>query len=276
MLSGIRKISIFDPATGITVQVNQVVPEGELMIAKPLSLEDSDGEYFYDGDESYFEFGIYDNSNAYDQLKKWMDAGTPIQIVATGLEQNLLWYESVPLLIERKFIMKAGNRNFYICRVAKKRGTHSINVYSNLVRNGGIWEDDDADEKADLLTYSGIGIYTFNDIDLYQSIFPTAPSNTAHTGYIIFPLAGISLYAKLNQKLQSPIQSWTLYIQAFNFASGLLGQVSVADADYIISLLLPTTTYKVRLIMAIDTGDNVKFFLPYLGLQRDNYLDINY
>ena len=227
MLSGIRKISIFDPATGITVQVNQVVPEGELMIAKPLSLKDSDGEYFYDGDESYFEFGIYDNSNAYDQLKKWMDAGTPIQIVATGLEQSLLWYESVPLLIERKFIIKSGNRNFYIIRVAKKRGTHDINVYSNLLRSKGIWEDDNADEKADLLTFGGTGTHDFDETLSRQYTIGGIPFGaTITTGWITFPITGIKLCAKLNQRLQSPVQNWTLTMQAWSYAVGLLAQDS--------------------------------------------------
>jgi len=278
MISGLRKISIYNPSTGVVVQLNHVAPDGDVKIRSPLHIMDPDGEYVYDGDESYFEFGFYDRSNAYDQLKTWMDAGTGIRIVGTGIEQNLLWRESVPILIEKKMNMGVGNRNFIICRVAKKRGTHDIKLLSNLVRTGGKWVDADVDEEVDCLTFSGTGSRTFFETadPTYQYMTGGASGDTATTGLIVFPVSGVALYAKMNQKVQSPSQVWTLYLQIYNYSSLLLTQATASSVDSLLSINLPATTYHVRITISVSLGNNVKFHLPYLGVKRNDYSNINY
>jgi hypothetical protein len=79
----------------------------------------------------------------------------------------------------------------------------------------------------------------------------------------------------VNQRAQSPAQGWNFIFQAWS-AGGFLEQASVDDVDDLLELYLPAGTYKVRFTISTNFLDNVKFYLPYLGLKRDNYLEVNY
>ena len=54
MFTGIQKISVYDPATGTTVQFNNIAPEGEFQDGK-FGDEDSQGRMLYAGDDAAFE-----------------------------------------------------------------------------------------------------------------------------------------------------------------------------------------------------------------------------
>ena len=80
----------------------------------------------------------------------------------------------------------------------------------------------------------------------------------------------------MNQKVQSPSQNWTFDLEVRSFADDLLDSDSASDSDDVLEVTLPTNSYSIRVKITAESTDNVKFFLPYVGLQRDNYLDINF
>lgn len=273
MISGIKKISVFDPATGTTVQLNNIVPEGLAQIKKPIIIKNVDGELTPDGDDSYFEFSAYD-PEGYDQLKDWMDAGTDVQCVAAGVEQNLLWYESVPLIVEKRYGFSAGGRNIFTVKLAKKRGIHNILLLANLIRSGGRWEDDDSDGEADLFTSkTGTADYTFDGINFLQAIDSVSVSTT--NTLFVFPISNANIYAKLNWNAGEP-SGYGLEIEAYSFVGSLLGFAGTQDADNVINLLTPAGTYKLKLKITINSGVLIEFSLPFIGMKRNTYLDINH
>ena len=274
MITGVKKISVYDPATGTTVQLNNIVPGADAKIKRPIEILDVDNELYYDGDESFLEFSSY-KLEGYDQLEAWMIANTQVQLVVAGIDYNLFWYESAKITVYKNYGFAIGNRNTFNVRISKARGNHSIYAYTNLVRVNGKFVDADANEEVDNFTFTGTGVYAFDDTNLYQQVDGLSGGVVASSGYIIYPFTGINMYAKIN-RVAGETQNWTFYLQAYNYASGLLGESTITDSDSIINLLLPANTYKIRIKATIGTGKVLKFYIPFLGAQRGNYLDINY
>ena len=276
MFTGVQKVSIYDPATGTTVQLNKIAPDADVKIKAPIELLDVNHNLYYDGDESYIEFASFDIEKFY-QLETWMIAHTPVRLVAAGLDYNIFWEESVNLTVRKTYGFQIGNRNMMIIKMQKERGTHSIYAVTNFVRKLGRFVDANANEKADNLSFAGIGTYAFDDATAYQQITGGIGGDTASTGLIVFPVSGLTLYAKMNLRATGgPAMEWDFYLQALDYSGSILGTSTVSDSDDVLSLLLPANTYRVRITIAVDGTYVVRFFIPYLGMQRGNYLDVNF
>jgi len=96
MISGIQKLSIYDPATGTTVQLNHISTGSTFKIKDVLTEEDGKGGTVYAGDDSEAKIVSFDTAG-FSQLETWMNNGTPINFVAYGLEDNILWYENTTM-----------------------------------------------------------------------------------------------------------------------------------------------------------------------------------
>ncbi len=270
VITGVKKISVYDPATGTTVQLNNIVPGADAKIKRPIEILDVDNELYYDGDESFLEFSSF-TLEGYDQLETWMIANTPVQLVVAGIDYHILWYESAKITVYKNYGFAIGNRNTFNVRISKKRGTHSIYAYTNMLRTNGKWEDDDVDEKADCLTFSGGAGVTYDFNNDIQTI--TTGASTNATADIIFPFSGINIVSALNRQSGN---GWTIKVRALNYASSIIGTSESTVFDNV-TLLLPANTYKIRWEVAIGiSSGSVLFKLPFIGSQRGNYLDINY
>lgn len=276
MFTGVQKIAVYDPILFSVVQLNKIATEGEVRIKNPIEIQDVNSDLYYDGDESSIEFGCYDLSG-FDQLDAWMRAGTAVNLVAAGLDYNLLWHESTKLTCKKTYGMAVGNRNFFTVKLQKERGNHSIYALSNIVRYNGRFIDADANEKADGMSFVGNGTYNFDDTLLYQQITGGAIGDIATTNRINFPLSGITIYGKMNQhSTGGPAPEWTFTLSAWDGSNNLLDSETATNSDDIISLLLPANTFKIRAQIEVANTKVVRFYLPYMGMQRGNYLNINY
>lgn len=276
MFTGIQKVAIYNPSDGTTVQLNKIAPDADVKIKSPIEIQDVSTNLYYDGDESFIEFASFDVELFY-QLEAWMLAHTPVRLVAAGMEHNLLWEESVTLTVRKTYGFQPGNRNTMIVKLSKERGSHSIYAVSNLVRRLGRFIDANTNEKADNISFiDDGGTYAFDDSIFNQQYTGAGGQGMVAAAVIDFPISGITIYAKMNQKVQSPSQAWTFKLEALNFASSVITSVTVSNADDVLSLLLPAATFRVRIKIEVTGSNNVRFYIPYVGMQRGTYLNINY
>ena len=271
MITGVKKISVFDPATGTTVQLNSIVPQADAKIKSPIEILDVDNELFYDGDDSFLEFASFDLTG-YDQLEDWMIANTKVQLVVAGYDYHILWYESATITVKKTFGFKTGNRNLFTVRISKGRGTHTIYALTNLLRSNGRWLDVTS-LKTDMLTFSGASGVVYDFASQIQTVDMTGSGGLETvTGTLIYPFSGISMISVLNRVSGG---NWTIRLLALNFAGGTLATSSSTINDFVI-LSLPLGTYKIQWKLNEGDGDIVTFKHPFLGAERGNYNFINY
>lgn len=276
MFTGVQKIAIYDPTLFSVVQLNKLAPEAEVRIKNPLEIKDVNSQLYYDGDESYLEFGCYD-LEGFDQINTWMRNYTSINLVAAGLDYNLLWHENTKITCKKTYGFKVGSRNFFTVKLSKERGNHSIYALSNIVRYNGKWEDANADEKVDGMIFVGSGTYSFVEATGYQQITGGATGDIATTNRINFPLSGIRIYGKMNMhSMGGPAPEWTFVLSAWDASNNLLDSATATSSDDILSLLLPANTFKIRAQISVANTKIVRFYLPYMGMQRNSYFDIDY
>lgn len=276
MITGIQKVAIYNPSDGTTVQLNKISPDADASIKSPIEIKDVQENLYYDGDESFIEFGSFDLEYFY-QLETWMKAYTPVRLVCAGMDFNLLWEESVKLTVKKTYGFQPGGRNMMIVRLSKERGDHSIYAVSNLTRRLGRFVDSNANEKADNINFlDDGGTYNFDDSTLHQQYTGGGGQGMVATATVVFPFSGLNVYAKMNQRVQSPAQNWTFKLIALNFAGSALSSSTVSNADDVLSLTLPALTYSVRIEIDCTGSNNVRFYIPYFGMQRGNYLNINH
>lgn len=276
MFTGVQKIAIYDPTLFTSVVLNKIAPDADILVKKPIEIFDINHNLIYDGDESHLEFGCYD-LEGYDQVKAYMDAGTLINLVAAGLDYNLLWHENTKLTCKKSYGFAVGNRNFFTVKLQKERGSHNIHTLSNIVRYNGRWIDINADEKVDGMIFVGSGTYNFVEATGYQQITGGATGDIATTNRINFPIPGVTLYAKMNMhSTGGPAPEWTFTLSAWDSSNNLLDSETATNSDDILSLLLPANTFKIRAQIEVANTKVVRFYLPYLGVQRSNYFDINF
>ena len=276
MITGIQKVAIYDPATGTTVQLNKIAPDADVKLKTPIEIKDVSTNLYYDGDESSIEFASFDIEYFY-QLETWMKAYTPVRLVAAGMEHNLLWEESVNITVRKTYGFQPGNRNLMIIKMQKERGSHNIYAVSNLIRKAGRFVDDNSNEKADNITFADDGgTYAFDDSLLVQHYTGGGGVGMQATVDVVFPFSGLTMYAKMNRRVQSPSQAWTFNLKALSYISATLATATVTSSDTVLSLVLPAATYKLRLEIVVTGSNNVRFYIPYFGTQRGTYLNINY
>lgn len=270
MISGIQKISVYNPANGVVVQLNKI-SGGDFTIKEPLESKNVDGQLIYDGHKSFVEFASYDDTG-FDQLESWMIAKTPVRLVAAGVEQNLLWYESSPITVRKNYLSKAGSRNFFTVRIAKEKGTHSIHLFANLLRSGGKWEDANTDGLADLFTKIAPISHQFSAT--VQTLYGTNGNNGSVRALFEFPISGLPIYGRVNKTLHIG-NDITIFMAHLNFAGSIITSASGEN----IALTTPALTYKINYFIDInvtDPSNEFNFRLPYVGLKRSTYSNINF
>ena len=200
MTSGIKKAAVYDPATGTVVQLNNIVPEGEFKIREPLEVEDAKGGTVYAGDDSAISLTAFDLSG-FAQLETWMNNETPVRMAIEGVEDHILWEESVPLAVKKNYGSAPGQVNSLSVTLKKKGGTHAIYSLKNLLLaaiGGAFPKDDDSDGKVDGLTFTtGSGTDPTYSIvsSLYQRISSNGTAIVTGKASIVFPISGVNLTA---------------------------------------------------------------------------------
>lgn len=275
MISGVQKISVYDPATGIVVQLNNVVPDGEALIASPLYYKDIDGKLKYDGDKSYLSFGAYDDGG-FAQLETWMKAKTPVRVVTAGFEENLLWYESAPILVKKDYSYAIGNRNYFSVQIAKEGGTHNIKSVANLMLGPGLWYDANLNGIADSLTKTGTYTTSFNNSSLEQALTFIAGQTGNMSCKIEFPISGINVHHKFIEGAGSNLDLYVPRFHFVNYASGIISSINGAEVDAV----SPGSTYyymqQIDVPVAPSSTQTLNYGIPYVGQKRKSYTDIKY
>lgn len=264
-LSGIQKISIYDPVTGTTVQINNIGTDGEFK-NEPMNVETAGGSKIFSGDNYSYSFECYDLTG-YEQLKTWMTSKTPVNFVAFGVDTHILWQENTLITVEPKYKLKVGELNGFSVSLEKKGGVLKVFSGVNILQAVNGWKDDDLDDMADGYTfsYSGGVVPSFSvakqilevgngiEIEVYKGI--------------IFPISGIKLRLAVHS-VDSPF-TWSVSVTCRSFNNSNLLQ-GYANVNNNLDFTTPNGTYKIELKIISDfmtpSSDIIDFRPPYLGI----------
>ncbi len=208
-VGGIRKIAVYDPVLGTTVQLNNIGVEGDFK-SEPMSVETAKGTKSYAGDNFSYNFVSYDESG-YDQLKSWMDNQTPVNCVALGIDTHLLWAEDTLITVDMDYKFKVGELNGFSVKLEKKGG--ELNIFSgvNILKARYGFKDSNADGIAD-----GYSIDAQDAIKSFwgnlQVIEGVETLTVEVYTSVIFPIAGAKL--RLHVPSGASLLSWPTKIIA--------------------------------------------------------------
>lgn len=272
MISGLKIISIYDPATGTVVQLNKVSEEGEF-VKQAISVKNTQGNLVYAGDESNFEFTAYDN-DGYSQLETWMKNKTPVRLVTYGVEENILWYEDAKITVRKNYGFAVGNLNSFTVQVSARGGEHDIHIGQNLLHISAGWRDADSDGKADGYEFLTTNTTLSFDVSGYQILSEEAPAAVATVfGDVVYPIAS-ALFTFAAEYYDSGVFN-TIRLGALDFSDALIGGES---GDELVELITPPNTYTLRshcLLNRAITSD-VKFRHPMLVPGSKTYSKIEW
>uniref|UniRef100_A0A6M3XQ66 Uncharacterized protein n=1 Tax=viral metagenome TaxID=1070528 RepID=A0A6M3XQ66_9ZZZZ len=272
MYSGIRKAAIYDPATGTIVQLNAIATEGEIKIREPLEVEDGSGGAKYAGDHSVLEITAYDSSG-FSQLETWMEAETELRAVTYGVDDHILWYESVPITVKKNYGSATGGRNSFTVRLEKKGGTHSIYCGNNILWLVKNWIDANTDGKADNYSFfqDANVTLTFSNSLYRQTITNYDTANDFEMFVeIIYPIANADLKF-FNNVVSNTAGASTIKILEQTFADATIATTSSTTLTDVLSVDTVATQYKFKVYL-IDAGEYdltkaTVLGVPYLGVK---------
>lgn len=155
LISGIKKASFYDPATGTVVQCNNLAAEGEFK-KDGLGTKNAKGAEVFSGNDSLLELTSYDIAGS-SQLETWMKNKTPIRAAVYGVQDNIVWNESVPIQVKSNYNIATGSRNSIVITMSRKGGEHNIYHGKNLLFLLKGWEDADSDTIVDNYVFQGSG-----------------------------------------------------------------------------------------------------------------------
>lgn len=280
MKTGVKKISIYDPATGTVVQLNQILAEGNIQLSR-LENELGSGNMAYAGDESVYEFtAIGDGIDAaFTQLETWMKADTAVRMATYGVEACILWYEDSKVSVTKTVFHQVGQRNGIKVKISAKGGEHSIFTGKNILYAYLKWIDDNEDEIADGYAESQTDVTSFdNSVQTIVALGSSSPVFKAASD-LIYPIAGAKLELGVNLVGSEGLTAG-IDISAVcrNFAGNAL-QTSADDlVDGFVQFTTPSATYKISLNIITGTvGDDpltVDLKYPYLGVQLGGYQQV--
>lgn len=169
VFSGWKSLSVYDPATGTTVQLNRLALESTAWTEENITNETTQSRVF--GGRRYsLVLGFFD-SDGYAQLRTWQENFTPVRMVANSHGQNLQWYEDTTITVTKS--IKADKRS-------------GLNLY--LLEAEFIGEDPEIYTNQNLLAYLG-------DVDSATIIFPIASTTLTQSTDVSGP-GSMSLNAK--------------------------------------------------------------------------------
>lgn len=274
-ISGLKKISVYDPATGTVVQLNKVSSEGDFK-HEPLSEEGSKGNLVFSGYDSLFEFMAFDDTG-YDQLESWMKNETEVNLVTHGMQEHLLWYEPSLITVKKDFGFKVGNRNGFTVKISKTGGIQNICTGQNLIYSLFGWADSDNNNIAD-------GYAIHNEFNLFYTFINGAqnlgyknalPANY-NIGPVVYPISGIDLEFFLGEVLTNIPGPQSVEICNYDFNEGTIVGVK-GDVTTHIKFRTPGNIYKFYIFMPgwdfiWGNGQSMNFKIPYLGLPGNSGL----
>ncbi len=258
-LSGINKIAVYEPVSKTVVQLNKIASDGNFD-APVQTVEDSTGAGRYAGIDASFDCNVYD-ATGYDQLKIWMQQQTPLRLVASGVDENVLWYQDSVIVVKRVYLPQVGKLNGFNIKIAYKGGTSGIKAISNLILGNSLWNDANLDGKVDSLSFPA-GLYNSSFSNDEQILTSGGAENKVITALVEFPIAGANIESSFDSALnQNTINAASL--QALDKDQNILTQVSlVGGAD---SILTPSGTYYLKYLIDITfgvVGNVTKFTVP--------------
>ncbi|KKP28293.1 MAG: hypothetical protein UR18_C0006G0005 [Candidatus Nomurabacteria bacterium GW2011_GWE2_31_40] len=267
-VTGQKKISIYDPATGTVVQLNNISEEGEFE-KKGAFIKTSAGSRMYSGDESKAEFLSLDWTG-YDQLVTWMKERTPVRFVTYGLDEHILWYEDTLITVDLKTVFSPYKRSGFKIYFEKAGGVHEIYKGANLLYKAKGWKDVDTSNKADnyIINTSG-GSFTFLFQNGMQKISCVTDGNLTFAATLVYPISGITL--NLFQRFgvdNNIIQDQYTYIK--DFGGSPLTNVHGPRSN-VLSATSPANVYTFELYLinanySMVSGNIIQIYSPYLGL----------
>jgi len=271
-LSGLRKVSVYDPVTGTTVQMNKVGPDGTFEKV-PQGQENGKGSMVYAGDESVIEFPSFDDAG-FSQLETWMKDKTPVRLVTNGVEEHVLWYEDSLVSVKKNIGFKTGGRNSFMVKLTKKGGEHSIYAGANLLFAINGWIDSNSDGKADGYAFQDSPACTFTN---NQQRMEFNSGNLFCQSSLVYPLSGAKL--TLGTNIIDSSQGVAIKLQ-YNDFSAVLISADYGDSPAVKTVTSPSGTYSIQVhvarIMSPITNDYVLFGNPMLTAYRTTYKDIKY
>lgn len=220
---GIKRVSIYDPTDGTTVQVSDVAAqEAEFDQRETESAEDVDatGGRYYPGDYSRLRFRGRESGALYDQLATWRAADTRLSAVLEGSSLGVLWTETDRLSVLRWVPVRGqsqGRADFFEVEMVRDgHGEHDIYRAVNL---------------------------------LYHL---AAASGTSYSKSIVFPVAG----AVVTAAITDTAASGTLTVTAKDYGGSTLTSDSTATANgrASVSLTLPSSVYEVLVTVTGGTS----------------------
>ncbi len=219
-ITGLRKITVFNPDNGDVAQFNDVKKEGQLNLAPLDADEDTTGGIPYAGDESTLEAVLYDLGASEAQVKSWMNDNKRIRAVGLGHQVNFLWTERDRVRIIRPDFFAPGNRKYSTLTMLRKGGQHKIDHLVNLLHNDDLVLDEGGNVKR-----------------------------------IIFPIEGAKL--TLSRDFGASPLDGQVTIRALDFAEQELEEVVGTNADGRTSatITLPSGTWFVECVLGASTGD---------------------
>ena len=250
--AGIKVASIYDPATGIVVQVNTLLPDSEFY-KRPVKAPHPLGETVV-GYDCFLRLSFFDQTSKA-QLETWANARTPLRVVCVGVDKHIQWYESVPIAFtaETIFDAKTGINRSYI-EMSFFGANPAVYSNVNLLAYLG-WADTVVNNLADNYTLTGATAVSFTS--LVQTIGNVIGTNGVYAD-VQFPVSGITLVPSFDvTALHSVDLNHRMQILNRNFAAGTISTTNVDSTSTGIKSganATPAGIYTMRFFPIIGNG----------------------
>jgi len=146
-ITGLRKITLFNPDTGDVAQFNTVKAEGQLNLNQINADPDSTGGIPYAGDDSELSATLYDLGAPEDQVLLWRSDGARISAVGLGHQVNFLWLERDHAFYQRPYQFATGQRKRGSLSIKRTGGQHKIDHMMNLLHNDNLLDTPSSNVK---------------------------------------------------------------------------------------------------------------------------------
>ena len=271
MVTGIKKVTFYNPTTGDAVQINNVSPESAMKIKEPFSTEAADGSLVYAGEESALEIKAFEELPA--QLETWMEEETELNAVVYGIDAHVLWYENAPITVVKNIGSAPGERNGFTVKMERKGGEHDIQAGNNLLYLARGWKDDDADAVADGYTLDfNVAPAATAFADNIQKITGAAEAVSLFTS-LVFPIAGAVLRLFNNISYPAWQENGALKIIQTAYDGTVLATDTLSDVKDVLEITTASGVYKLEAHIISDadiaSGEEIRFEDPYLGTRTE-------
>jgi hypothetical protein len=190
VFSGWQVAAIFDPATGTTVQINNIANDSTVWEDSNITVDSTDSQV-YGGRSVRMVLAFFDDSG-YNQLLAWQNAYTPVQAVVLG-PHNVQWYESETIKLTKSVNPdKRNGLNMFMVEMEHHSADPAIYAGKNLVAYAG-WS-----ASGNLaINYTLSNAVGSNFSSSVQTISATGADGGIYTD-VVLPISGVSLTSSIN------------------------------------------------------------------------------